>query len=473
MSRLFDGVDDAVNFSLPLSNYISPSTGTFMCWCYPTANGPAAGNRYALDGIVVDTAGYVGILLGDLSSGGQRIHLYNWDGNDDGVAVTFNLNEWIHIAWRHSGGTLEIFKNGVSAGSVASGDTQNMGGSVRVGRNYDTGQSFQGRIAAVQFWSAALTEGEIRAAMGGRIVRAVSRTLHWEMVTNAASEPDWSGNLRTGTITGATIAPHAPKGPLVSGAFGWLAAIAGAPASLLADRGTFDVTGASASLVLTKVESASPGSYGVTGFATTQLRTHILVADQGAYVLGGVAATTAGGGVNNLDAGSYVPTEFAASTAVGFSTTANASSYAVSGLAATTVRTRTLVADPGSLSVSGVTASTAAEPVMLASSGSYSVTGAAAGTTTEEATLAEVAAYAVSGVSANLIRSFNLTADPGALSIGGVAAVTESPKSMTASPGSISVSGASAGTIQAGRVLDPRAHLRLRSRVFDRLALTA
>jgi len=82
-----------------------------------------------------------------------------------------------------------------------------------------TTRVFIGDIAAVSFFNRVLTANEIyqvwrfNAPLSGRIVQS-----HYGLL-GTGTQPDWSGNGRTGTVTGATVSAHVPLGPL----FAWSA----------------------------------------------------------------------------------------------------------------------------------------------------------------------------------------------------------------------------------------------------------
>lgn len=81
------------------------------------------GNAYNNPHIFGDTAGnYFGLCY--YKSGTDVVfQAYNWDGNADVVTVTEPLSSWVVVTMRHSGGQLEIRKNGGSWASMASGNT--------------------------------------------------------------------------------------------------------------------------------------------------------------------------------------------------------------------------------------------------------------------------------------------------------------------------------------------------------------
>lgn len=84
--------------------------------------------------------------------------LYNWDGNEDTVVVSLNLNtSYVLVVW-HTGGSIfvELYDTGglAASGNTASGDTTSFG-QFRVGRARDAiSQMYQGRIGEMAFYNA-------------------------------------------------------------------------------------------------------------------------------------------------------------------------------------------------------------------------------------------------------------------------------------------------------------------------------
>ncbi|MBI2429172.1 MAG: VCBS repeat-containing protein, partial [Ignavibacteriales bacterium] len=162
----FDGTNDYINTDKSLLN-ISGSganaTLSVMAWIKPTGTGITAGNSYAGRCIIGDAGGYWGIYRTTIS-GLDRIWIFNYDGSEDRIGIQFTAGEWMHVAFVHSGGTLTAYKNGTLIGSLASGNTGSIGGTVRMGMGYGANK-FEGDIDEVSIWSAALTATQIRELM--------------------------------------------------------------------------------------------------------------------------------------------------------------------------------------------------------------------------------------------------------------------------------------------------------------------
>jgi hypothetical protein len=160
----FDGINDHVSNGVDVVNLISVATGTFSVWLRPT--GPSletGGGAFNLPPILGDTGGVMGIHRGAIL-GSDKIWVYNWDGNEDVVSVSYNPDEWVHIAWVHANGTLSGYKNGQLFGSVASGNTTLGDEDLLIGAGYVIGQNrfFTGQIDDVRIYNRALTPDEIK-----------------------------------------------------------------------------------------------------------------------------------------------------------------------------------------------------------------------------------------------------------------------------------------------------------------------
>ncbi len=54
----------------------------------------------------------------------DRIWLWNFDGTMDSIGVSYTPGVWTHITLVHDGGVMRAYKNGVLAGAMVSGPTQ-------------------------------------------------------------------------------------------------------------------------------------------------------------------------------------------------------------------------------------------------------------------------------------------------------------------------------------------------------------
>lgn len=132
---LCDGTDDYVQLG-PLSTFVTASSAAWSCWVTPmAASYKLSGNAYDLNHILGDSGGYIGLVIGNLSSGGQKIHAYN-NAQVATAIATYTQYRPYHVLLGHVGGTLYLYLDGVLQQTNASGDTGSVGGSLRVGHGY-------------------------------------------------------------------------------------------------------------------------------------------------------------------------------------------------------------------------------------------------------------------------------------------------------------------------------------------------
>jgi Concanavalin A-like lectin/glucanases superfamily len=156
----FDGTN-AVDTKQLVSTYCSAATCTIAVWAYPTGSSPSTGAAYTGQWVIGDDNGYIGITRG-IIGGNDNIWFYNWDGNENRVGVPYSTNQWVHLVFVHGGGVLYAYKNGQLVGSVASGDTEFVGGTIRVGLVCGCGASFVGLVDDARIYNRALSATEVK-----------------------------------------------------------------------------------------------------------------------------------------------------------------------------------------------------------------------------------------------------------------------------------------------------------------------
>jgi len=219
----FDGVDDYVNTNTIVTNFFSADTGTISAWLRPTAAAldKTTGLIYSAPPVVSSSAvvASFGIVQANNTDLGQdRIWAFNYVSSPDIVGATYNVGEWIHITWLHSGGTLSIYKNGEFVDSIASGDTVNFSGILQIGTNWSVVPGWwNGDIDEVRTYNRALSANEIKQLYDSTKGSVINKTAspgnlsdglvgHWtfdgpDMVSNIA---DISGNSNHGALQGQT-----------------------------------------------------------------------------------------------------------------------------------------------------------------------------------------------------------------------------------------------------------------------------
>lgn len=205
----FDGVDDVITVAQTVDTLMSNALGTMSVWVRPDGAGVSDANGYLTDGIIADSSAFVGIHWGTRTGGGTGFHFYNWDGTPgdyvDYAVPTTDYGKWFHLAWKHSGGTLYAYVNGVLVGSVASGNTVTVTGTMRIGANYTTGADFfPGAIDDVRIYDIGLTDTEIwdLYSRGKESYNSSTGQELWLKLNGDAT--DSSGNGFDGSVSGAT-----------------------------------------------------------------------------------------------------------------------------------------------------------------------------------------------------------------------------------------------------------------------------
>jgi Concanavalin A-like lectin/glucanases superfamily len=154
---------------------------------------------------------------------------YNLTGCYGVVPGTLSANTWYNIvlavdpAGKYAGSpaiSCMVALAGVQIGYQEQGFRENRtagGVNVSIGGQSATGGNFSGMVAEVGIWNDILSPGEIVALQGGIPPVQVRRTKlqgYWPLygVSGTSIEPDLSGNLYTGTLTGTTPTNHSPTG---------------------------------------------------------------------------------------------------------------------------------------------------------------------------------------------------------------------------------------------------------------------
>jgi len=139
---------------------ISASLGAMSCWIKILGDGLSSDVTFGLSQIIGDEldGGYFGLRYGNRASAGQKLHAYNWDGDDDFVAATITQNEWHHILWMHAGGNLYLYVDGRGASAV-SGNTSFVSGVFTIGSTVST--SANAKIADVRIYNKGLDPATI------------------------------------------------------------------------------------------------------------------------------------------------------------------------------------------------------------------------------------------------------------------------------------------------------------------------
>lgn len=153
-SRLMD--DPGTAFQ-PASLFVNPGAKTFIFAIYAESITTNGANNWENQALIAEGGGFFALAVRDAGGGAYKVIAYNYDGNQDSVELPLALNTTTVVTMRHDGTNLYISTDGGAESSVASGDTQNLTGTVTIGSNYNRTIGFVGRIGEVAIWNAALT----------------------------------------------------------------------------------------------------------------------------------------------------------------------------------------------------------------------------------------------------------------------------------------------------------------------------
>lgn len=132
----FDGTDDNLHqTTLGVSQFITASD--YCCYAVFRVISASANfvTSYNNGAIFADSGAYIG--LHPRAATGDLYH-YNWDGNEDFSTGAWVANTAYAVELIHTGGNLSMLRSGTSVVSVASGNTQAIGGALRFGLNGGT-----------------------------------------------------------------------------------------------------------------------------------------------------------------------------------------------------------------------------------------------------------------------------------------------------------------------------------------------
>ncbi len=201
---------DITGTALTLAAWVNADT-------YPNANptiiGKLASSGTTVQyGLLLDGSGHINVFVGDAG------------GFDNAAGATVvGTGAWHHLAGVKNGtgaGALLAYLDGAQDASITSNRSiQNTAHSFTVGARTDNSFHFDGRIAEVCIWDAALTAAEIAALAKGVSplrIRPGNLKGHFPLWAAAYPEADLSGNAnnlaQNGTVNGAN---HAPLGHYV------------------------------------------------------------------------------------------------------------------------------------------------------------------------------------------------------------------------------------------------------------------
>jgi len=196
------------------------SNYTIMLWAYPDTS---TGGWTTPINLSTET-GYYDLIQADWSSGQWELYIQDSGGFYGGYfgASSISLNTWQHLAMvRYADNDHQGFLNGISKiTETVAIDPRTVGG-LAIGSTGagSPGEWFDGRVAYIKIWTAALTAAEIQAEMLSAFPKRTADLYgYWPLYESGASSvKDYSGNGRDFTVSYYGTLPTTLPGPNV----GW------------------------------------------------------------------------------------------------------------------------------------------------------------------------------------------------------------------------------------------------------------
>jgi hypothetical protein len=198
MSLTFNGTPNLTTSTSSISNDLGTNPITIEGWFYPESIVGATcmliGDAYAGDNNIRLC------ILGDDGSQKLKASIFNGDWYTTGLSdITYNLNEWIHIAATYDGSNIRLYFNGVEVKSVAY--SASIVASTTwwyFGRRWDDNtpdQRFTGKMDELRIWKKAKSTSQIRSQMCTEL--------------DPLSEPDLVGYFKLNEVSGTNLAVDA------------------------------------------------------------------------------------------------------------------------------------------------------------------------------------------------------------------------------------------------------------------------
>jgi hypothetical protein len=378
----FDGTNDYLTRGADLTGSANNSRGTCCFWVKFAAAGDGvrqrilnagnaaviiertAANRFQV--FVVDSTGAISATLGGAvnrtSAGGWMSVLMSWDTNF--TAGNKLMSIWVNDA----------DDSGVKTDAGAAFDVDYTATDWGVGaRPSDGANKLNGDLA--DFWFAQGVYFDFSVEANRR------KFIH---ASGGAVSLGADGSTPTGTapivyLRGPATGFETNRGSggdfTVTGALADSGTNPPCGAEVVAEAGSYAVTGQTAALNLGRAVAAEAGSYAVTGQDATFNRTYAVDAGAGSYSVTGQDATFDRTYVLNTEAGSYVVTGSDAALEFDRQLIAGAGSYAVTGSDADLYFNRLIEANAGGYVITGFDAGLELGRILSAEAGSYLVTG--------------------------------------------------------------------------------------------------
>jgi hypothetical protein len=224
-----------------------------------------------------------------------------------------------------------------------------------------------------------------------------------ELAPTGMTNRAFSGTEAAGHDTGGTVTSWSQQTVTVNAASGhrsWTVELKNTTVTLLADVGTFAVTGVNADVIKAapKLLTADSGTLSASGINANLVHSLRLLADKGTFTLTGNAA------------GLRISRQLIATRGI----------FAFVGVSVLFTRNRHVTASAGSILTNGTTANWVKSRVVLSQAGAFSVTCNPASVTATQTLVASNRSFTVTGNAANLVPSYKLLAATRTVTINGI-----------------------------------------------------
>ena len=153
---LFDGVDDRLVTTVPISSLITAAQYTIFLYGNPISSSSAFSAGYTNPAFFGDTEGYMGLYV--MNTG--VVGVYNWNGGFQLAPQSYTLNTNGIFTAQHVSNTISLRVNGGIAVSTTSGNTDVVSGLFQLGRQWIRNEHLNCSIGEVIIFNTALTDSQ-------------------------------------------------------------------------------------------------------------------------------------------------------------------------------------------------------------------------------------------------------------------------------------------------------------------------
>lgn len=354
------------------------------------------------------------------------------------------------------GGGVKFFVDGVDTGNTGNtfvGAAAGSGATKYIGRDVNGSQWWNGGLAELALWNAALTDDEAvsyHKGLSPLLIRPSLRRAYWPLMGRYSPEIDVVGGANATLVSTPTAGDHPPVIRPARRRFSQTTTAASY--TLTAPSGSYAETGTAATLRLGRKVGASSGTYTETGTAAGLRRGYTVAAGSGTYTETGTAAGLKATRRLTASSGSYSETGTAATLRFGHKVTAGAASYTETGTSATLRFGHKVGAASGTYALTGTDAtltSSSTSKTLAAASGSYTETGSDATLRVGHRVTASAGSYVETGTSSTLRLGRVLASASGSFAEAGTAAGVRLGRRLGSASGLYVLTGTDA-TLQTG-----------------------